>query len=86
MEVNTLEEARAEILRLEEELNERTTERDTLSQNNDNLSHELETVRELNQKYYLKLRAQNRAEESEKDEEEEEAPTCEEFAKSLHII
>lgn len=86
-EFNTLEDAREEILRLQEELTERTNERDTLSQNNNTLTEELEKVRKLNQKYFNKLSAQNSNQEEE--EEEEEGPpfqTCEDFAKTLNIL
>lgn len=79
----TLEEAQAEILRLTEANTELTNERDTLSQNNANLSQELENVRTLNQQYFNKLIAQSS--QQVKEEPEEEAPTCEEFAKTLNI-
>ena len=83
---NTLEEAQAEIIRLNEELEERTTERDSLSQNNTQLASELETVRKLNQTYFNKLSAQYSHEEGEKDDGEEEAQSCEDFAKTLDIF
>lgn len=79
----TLEEAQAEILRLTEANTELTNERDTLSQNNANLSQELENVRTLNQQYFNKLIAQSSPQV--KEEPEEETPTCEEFAKTLNI-
>lgn len=81
----TLEEAQAEILRLQEQVSELTNERDTLSQNNESLSGELESVRKLNQKYFNKLCAQN-SPEGEKEDDEPEAPSCEDFAKTLNIL
>ncbi len=78
----TLEEAQAEIIRLNEQVTELTNERDTLSQNNTNLTGELESVRKLNQQYFNKLSAQY-SPEGEKDDGEEEAPSCEDFAKTL---
>ena len=80
----TLEEAQAEIIRLQEENTSLTNERDTLSQNNKNLTEELGRVRTLNQTYFNKLSAQY-SEPGGKKDEEEEAPTCEEFAKNLKI-
>ena len=85
MPFNTLEEAQAEIVRLQEENTKLCNERDTLSQNNKNLSGELEQVRTLNQQYFNKLTAQYSKQADEKDDEEEEDPTCEEFAKTLKI-
>lgn len=82
MPFDTLEAAQAEIVRLNDELTERTNERDTLSQNNETLTSELEQVRTLNQKYFNKLIAQH----SDPDgggKEEEPAPSCEEFANTL---
>ena len=83
-DINTLEEARAEILRLQEDNTRLSNERDTLSQNNNNLSVELEKVRSLNQQYFNKLSAQFTPEAG-KTKEEEEAPTCEEFALTIKI-
>ena len=81
----TIEEAQAEIIRLKEANTALTNERDTLSQNNANLSTELESVRKLNQTYFNKLSAQYSDPAGEKDDGEEDAPTCEEFAKNLKI-
>ena len=58
MVFKTLEEAMAEIIRLNEELTKKTNEFDTVQQNNVNLSQELESVRKLNQQYFNKLSAQ----------------------------
>lgn len=84
-EFNTLEEARAEILRLNEENTRLTNERDTFSQNNETLTQELNQVRTLNQQYFNKLTQQYSSVASGEDDEDEEAPTCEEFAKTLTI-
>lgn len=81
----TLEEAQAEIIRLQEANTALTNERDTLSQNNTTLTQELAQVRQLNQQYFNKLSAQYSDPAGKDDEEEEEAPTCEEFAKTLEI-
>ena len=82
----TLEEAQAEIIRLNEQVTELTNERDTLSQNNTTLAGELESVRKLNQQYFNKLSQQFVPAEGKKDKEDEEAPSCEDFAKTLDII
>ena len=82
----TLEEAQARILELQEQNTELTNERDTLSQNNTQLASELESVRKLNQTYFNKLSAQYSHQEGEKDKDEEEAPSCEDFAKTLNIL
>lgn len=86
MEINTIEEARAEILRLQEENTELANERDTLSQNNTQLSTELESVRKLNQQYFNKLSAQYSHQEDKNDGGCEEVPSCEDFAKTLQIL
>ena len=80
----TLEEAQAEIVRLTEENTRLTNERDTLSQNNKTLGEDLEKVRSLNQQYFNKLTAQYSPQQDEKDDEPE-APSCEDFAKTLKI-
>lgn len=85
MPFNTLEEAQAEILRLNEELTNRTNERDTLSQNNENLTNELNQVRTINQNYYNRLMAQYSEPAGGAQQVTEEAPTCEEFAKTLSV-
>lgn len=85
-EITTIEEARAEILRLQEENTELTNERDTLSQNNNQLATELESVRKLNQQYFNKLSAQYSQQEDKNDGDAEEVQTCEDFAKTLNIL
>lgn len=80
----TIEEAQERILELTEQVQNLTTERDSLSQNNESLTNELSEVRKLNQKYFNRLIAQEEKPEPE-EEEEEKIPTCEEFAESLDI-
>lgn len=86
MPFNTLEEAQAEIIRLQEENTALANERDTLSQNNETLTGELNSVRELNQKYFNKLTAHYFPEDDKTGKEDEEVVSCEEFAKTLKII
>ena len=83
MTINTIEEARDRILELEGQITELTNERDTLSQNNNTLSTELESVRKLNQKYFDRLSAQYS--EPEEEEEKDKPLSCGEFAKNLKI-
>ncbi|MBP3683375.1 MAG: hypothetical protein J6J12_00220 [Oscillospiraceae bacterium] len=82
----TLEEAQAEIIRLQEANTELTNERDTLSQNNASLTTELESVRRLNQQYFNKLSAQYSQEQDETNNDDEEVQSCEDFAKTLDIL
>lgn len=84
-EFNTLEEAHAEIIRLNEELATRTTERDNYSTRVNELTRENESVRELNQQYFLKLSAQYKPTTEDPEEEDEEVLTCEDFARTLTI-
>lgn len=80
----TLEEAQAEILRLNEELSTAKTERDNYSAKVTELTAENEKVRELNQKYFLKLSAQYNPNPG-PEPDEPDTPSCEDFAKSLTI-
>lgn len=85
-ELNTIEEARAEVLRLQEELATRTTERDNYATRVNELTQENESVRELNQQYFLKLSAQYKPNTREdEDDEDEEVLSCEDFARTLTI-
>lgn len=81
-EFTTLEAAQAEIIRLNEELTKTQNERDTFSQNNNKLTEDNDRLRTLNQDYFNKLHAQYSGAEGKKDEEEE-APSCEEYANTL---
>lgn len=85
MAFETLEEAQAEILRLQGENTRLENERNTFSQNNAALAADLEKVRTLNQQYFNQLTAQYSKQGDEHHDEDEEAPTCEEFAKTLKI-
>lgn len=80
----TLEEAQAEILRLNEELVNAQTERDNYSNKVNELSTDLEKVRNLNQQYFLKLSAQYTPNNTDEDDEPD-TPSCEDFAKTLTI-
>lgn len=82
----TIEQAREAILDLQGKVTELTNERDTLSQNNNQLTQELESVRKLNQKYFNQLSAQFQDQEDKKYDEEKEVPSCEDFARTLNII
>lgn len=82
---NTLETARAEIVRLQGEVTRLTNERDTFSTNLDNANKELKQVRDLNQDYFNKLVMQQSDPARENDDVTEEPPTCEDFAKTLKI-
>ena len=82
---DNLEEAQAEILRLQEENTLLASERDILSQNNTDLTAELERSRKLNQHYFNKLEQQFIPTEDENDDSEE-VPSCEDFARTLNII
>lgn len=82
----TLEEARAEITRLNRELEKVTRERDTLTGQNKKLGEDLEKVREINQQYFLELNQQYHPDPNPKDKtHEEEPPSCEDFAKTINI-
>ena len=80
----TIEEAQAEILRLEEALAAANTERDNHAARVTELTAENEKVRELNQQYFLKLSAQYKPQ-PDPEEEEETVPSCEDFGKTLNI-
>ena len=79
----TLEEAQAEIVRLQEELNTAHNERDNYSKQLTNTQKDLEKVRTINQEYFLKLSAQHNP--PKPDDPEPETVSCEDFAKTLTI-
>ena len=79
----TLEEAQERILDLEGQVETLTTERDKLSSDNTELAKNLENARTLNQKLFDRVRADTSTEASTDDEDD--APTCEEFAKTINI-
>lgn len=79
----TIEEAQERILELETELATVTAERETLSQNNETLAHDLESARTLNQKLFERVTRQETKEDE--DDEGADVPSCEEFAKNLTI-
>lgn len=83
MAYDTLEEAQARILELDDEVANLKTEKDALSQDKEKLKKDNDSLRTLNQKYFNKLIAQDSKEEEEEEEEDDKVPTCEEFAHTL---
>ena len=81
----TLEEAQEQIINLNEQLTEITNERDALRANNENLTADLNRVRELNQRYFKRLSQQFVPPGSNSVNEEPTAPSCEDFARKLKI-
>ena len=82
----TLEEAQAEILRLNEVNATLKTENENYSKRVIEVTTENEKVRELNQQYFLKLSAQYQPPKPEdEDEDEDDILSCEDFAKTLTI-
>ena len=79
----TLEEAQDRILELEGQLETVTTERDKLSSDNTELAKNLENARTLNQKLFDRVAVAKS--EGASTEDEDDVPTCEEFAKTIHI-
>lgn len=79
----TLEEAQERIIELTEQNQTLTAQNESLSQNNETLTAECENLRTLNQKYFNKLIAQETPENNNQEDDPEEVPTCEEFAKTL---
>jgi len=80
MPIETIEQAQERILELETQLTELTNERDTLSENNKNLSHDLEAARTLNQKLFERVTTKETPED---DDEGDDVESCEDFAKKL---
>lgn len=80
----TLEEAQAEIISLKEKLTETETANESLSKKVEELTADNERVRELNQKYFDKL-TQQYSQPDKPEDDEPEAPSCEDFAKTLNI-
>ena len=85
MEFNTIEEAKAEIVRLMQENTRLTNERDTMAENNKTMAADLEQVRQLNQKYFNELTAELSGQGDKPEEDDQPAPTCEQFAATLNI-
>lgn len=82
----TLEQAQERIVELTDELQNLMQERDTLSQDNESLTEECENLRTLNQKYFNRIMQQDTDNNTNKDEEVDEIPSCVDFAKSINII
>lgn len=85
MPFETLEEAQAEIVRLNEELIQKGMEYDSLLENNNAQAKDIETLRTINQQYFNRLMVQDSQQAGKKPEDDEEALTCEEFARTLKI-
>lgn len=79
----TLEEAQKEIVDLKEKLSTLEEEKKNLIEEKDKLSQDNETIRQINQQYFLKLTAAH--EDEVEDEDNEEIPSCEDFANTLEI-
>lgn len=79
----TLEEAQERILELEDQLAQADITNETLSQHNEDLQRDVDSLRTLNQKYFNKLIAQEEEDGKDEDEEEPEIPSCEDFAKDI---
>lgn len=83
MPYDTLEAAQARIIELDEANAALTAERDTLSQNINEMTAAMETLRKMNQDYFNRLIQQK--EHHDEPGKEDIPPTCEEFAKTLTI-
>lgn len=79
-EINTIEEARAELIRLQEEIVMLANERDAARESLAETERRLQEVRDLNHKYFLKL---STPPDPDPDDGEDTPPTCEEFARTL---
>lgn len=83
MAYDTLEQAQARILELDDQIKELTTERDSLSQDNEAKDQTIAELKTQNQKYFNRLMAQEDDTEDKDEEDEPEIQTCEEFATNL---
>ena len=84
MAYDTLEQAQARILELDDQIKDLTTERDSLSQDNEAKDQTIAELKTLNQKYFNRLQAEGDGEHGKKKEEiEPEIPSCEDFATNL---
>lgn len=85
MAYETLEQAQARIVELEEEATQLRATNQTLSQDNEKQKKENEDLRTLNQKYFNKLIAQDDNEGKNKngDQGGSEVPTVEEYVKNM---
>lgn len=77
----TMEELQQQVIDLTDEVTQLRTNNETLSQNNTNLQKEIDDVRTLNQKMFLKLTAETVKDEP--DESEPPAKSCTDFAKEI---
>lgn len=81
----TLEEAQQEILRLNEELATANQNNENLTKQNADLTADNQKIREINQQYFLKLSAQYTPTKAAEVDDEDDTPSCEEFAATLKI-
>lgn len=84
-EFNTLEEARAEIVRLNGEVSRLETEAQNYSTRINELTEENRTVRDINQQYFLQLTADKAKEDEDEDKKDEDETSLEDFAATLTI-
>jgi cell division protein FtsB len=84
-ETMTLEQALDRILELQESKAQLEMQNQKLSEDNETLATQLHASRERCQDYFNKLSQQFLPTED-KNDDETEVPSCEEFAKSLNII
>lgn len=83
--IDNIEDARAEILRLQGRVTELETENGSLSQNNNELSEELTRVRALNQNFFERLSQQVLPPDNGNDPDPEPVKSCEEYATTITI-
>lgn len=83
MEYETVEQARERILELEETINGLNANIETLQGEKTDLENNVQSLREINQRYYNKLIAQETTEPT--DDEEEDTESLEDFARNLKI-
>ena len=79
----TLEQAQERIVELSEQVEQLTQNNNDLTSQIDTLTNDNKSLRELNQKYFNKLIAQERTPENDDKDDDEEIPTCEDFAKDF---
>lgn len=83
MSFETVEQAQERILELEETINGLNANIETLEGERADLENNVQSLREINQRYYNKLIAQETTEPT--DDEDDEPESLEDFAKTLKI-
>jgi regulator of replication initiation timing len=79
----TMEELQQQVLDLQEENAQLRTSNETLSQERENLQHEIDDVRTLNQKMFLKLTAEQSKADDDDGKNDPPAKSCADVAKEL---